>query len=279
MPRNWYAATGVGRIEDGFSGGPVYAVDSGRVIGIVVDCDLDGEIGGAIPIKNLVEVFPSELKKAVIPQCPYPGLEPFGYQDREFYYGRKESVKRLESAVNDRQVVVVVVLREAANPRSVFAGLLGRLSQKSQWHTATFDDEPDGDLVKFPKTFLSAGFRQSSQTGQWRVIAFRPRTNPFLALASAFVGLLPDIERFRLVTNLGPANVPRSDLVSGIASSNPGIRNFLIIVDQFEELFNVRDENDRARFFELLAGLANISRDVSKIKLVITLRNDLLRVL
>lgn len=110
------------RIEGGFSGAPVWEVESGAVVGMTVAA-VQGETTTAylIPIDQVLGQDPD-----LVP-CPYRGLRPFSEEQAGAFHGRDEEIQRLLGAVERLPVVAVVGPSGAGKSSLVKAGLLPRL--------------------------------------------------------------------------------------------------------------------------------------------------------
>jgi hypothetical protein len=117
------AAPGDQPIVGGFSGSPVWDDESGAVVGMTVAADRTGETTTAylIPIDQVLGTDPELLP------CPYRGLEPFGEEHAEFFFGRDDGVAQVEEVL-DRQPIVAVAGPSGAGKSSLLrAGLLPRV--------------------------------------------------------------------------------------------------------------------------------------------------------
>ncbi|WP_053662778.1 AAA family ATPase [Streptomyces sp. MMG1121] len=170
--------------------------------------------------------------------CPYPGLEPFGLEQADWYFGREELIAdlttRLDGSVADRTPLVVVAPSGAGKSSLLRAGLLPAIER--------------GDLP-------AAGSRH------WQRLVFTPTHSPMRALTAHFAMLSGprgdaaepldwraadrDVRRSALRRSLGRnAAAPDSRVV--------------VIVDQLEEIFTqCEDEEERRAFVEELAWLAD----------------------
>ena len=162
------------------------------------------------------EIRALERQPRVVGECPYRGLAAFRELDAPFFFGREGFVEHLFQALDDQALVAVIVGSSGSGKSSaVFAGLLPRLREE----------------------------------GDWLIASFRPRGEPFQALAAALIALLEPklgetdrlIETHKLAKTLSegdvnlPAVVERTvDKVLG--STAAGSARVLLLVDQFEEL-------------------------------------------
>ncbi len=179
--------------------------------------------------------------------CPYRGLFAFREEDAPFFFGRFDFTEKLVESVTNQSLVAVVGPSGIGKSSVVFAGLIPQLRRE----------------------------------GNWQVVYLRPSNRPFSALATAILSLRESdfnlTERRQrikeLATYLRDKNGALRDEIDGILWDIPNF-NLLLVVDQFEELYTVcQDEEERLcfldRLLELLLPIANF-------KLVLTLRADFL---
>jgi WD40 repeat protein/DNA-binding SARP family transcriptional activator len=183
-------------------------------------------------------------KAAVEPRNPYKGLRPFQEADAADFFGRARSTQQLLARMADpgQQARLLAVVGPSGSGKSslVRAGLLPALR--------------DGALPG------SAG---------WFVVELLPGAHPFEELEAALL---------RIAVN------PPSSLLQQLERDEHGLRwaaervlpagdaELLLVIDQFEELFTlVEDEARRARF---LAALHAATDPGSRVRVVLTLRAD-----
>jgi hypothetical protein len=82
-----------------------------------------------------VEAWPALANRA-IPPCPYRGLSAFREQDASVFFGREELTDQLAEAVEQKPLVVVIGASGSGKSSLVFAGLMPRLRQRSEWAVA-----------------------------------------------------------------------------------------------------------------------------------------------
>jgi WD40 repeat protein len=170
--------------------------------------------------------------------CPYPGLEPFGLEQADWYFGRERLIAdltiRLDGSVADRTPLVIVAPSGAGKSSLLRAGLLPAIER--------------GDLP-------AAGSRH------WQRLVFTPTHSPMRALTAHFAVLTdprggaaepPD---WRSVDR----DVRRSTLRRALSQNAAGTDSrVVVIVDQLEEIFTqCEDEEERRAFIEELAWLAD----------------------
>jgi hypothetical protein len=175
---------------------------------------------------------------------PYKGLEPFDEADTVHFFGRERLVDRmlarLAGAGTDNRFLAVVGPSGSGKSSVVNAGLIPA---------------------------LRAGGIPGSDA--WFIGTMTPGAHPFDGLA-------------RGLTNVG-VNVPPI-LLEQLMAGPSGLRQavervlpdenapFLLVVDQFEELYTMAPEGERDVFIEALVDA--ITHPMSRVRVVITLRAD-----
>lgn len=188
------------------------------------------------------------------PPCPYPGLSYFGPEQSESFYGRERAIGRLVEAVKQQSFTALVGPSGSGKSSVVLAGVAPRLATSGDW--------------------VFSYFR----------IATEIDSNPFRALSSALVPIfsddqspvrqLRDVEALAEELEAGTVKLPN---VLGRCLQKIGGKRFLLIADQFEEVFTlISDRNRRERFCDLLlSGFGHEQcRDRPNVSLIITLRAD-----
>ncbi|HTD38390.1 MAG TPA: hypothetical protein VK669_12815, partial [Candidatus Limnocylindrales bacterium] len=149
---------------------------------------------------------------------PFPGLRPFRFNDREFFFGREDQIYALYRLLELSRFVAVIGSSGSGKSSLVRAGLLPLLQEESE----------------------SAGERA------WRSVVLSPGDAPLSSLADALMSLAPagesaesltdhEIRRDRIRLALRRSSFGLAEALDEI----PGARDtsLLIVVDQFEELF------------------------------------------
>ncbi|MDB4664843.1 hypothetical protein OAE97_00685 [Verrucomicrobia bacterium] len=185
---------------------------------------------------------------------PFPGLRPFNYEDNHLFFGRDEQITELASRLRKNRFVAVVGTSGSGKSSLVRAGLLPEL---------------------FGGIMTEAGSR-------WQTAIMRPGGDPIQNLAQALIDTDlydPDEEDIELQVT---ATLTRSGLGMLEAIRQSDIEtgeNFLLVVDQFEEIFRFRKAGDvtdeRAMFFVNLL-IEAVSQSSLPIYVIITMRSDFL---
>ncbi|MFV1962166.1 MAG: BTAD domain-containing putative transcriptional regulator, partial [Acidimicrobiia bacterium] len=170
---------------------------------------------------------------------PYKGLSAFGELDAADFHGRDAEIEEIVATLADHSLVAVVGPSGIGKSSVVRAGMIPALRSGAI---------PGSD--------------------HWLITDMLPGAYPYEELASALM---------RVATEM-PSDL-EDDLrhdARGLARSVkryiPEGRTVLLIVDQFEELFTLASEDERAVFLAMLA--ATISDERSNIRIVITMRAD-----
>ena len=191
------------------------------------------QVGAADPTEPPLSDEPEPYSEV---RNPYKGLQAFQQTDANDFFGREELTDKLQRAVLGHRLVAVVGPSGAGKSSVVRAG-------------------------------LAAGLEASD--GRWLVATMFPGAFPFEELAGALVCVaVKDVD---LTTQLTADERGLSRVLKMVLPE--GESEVLLVIDQFEELFSmVEDEATRALF------LANILTAVtdprSRLRVVITLRAD-----
>ncbi len=188
---------------------------------------------------------------------PYPGLRPFLQEESHLFFGRENQVSDvLEKLINNN---FIAIIGNSGIGKSSFinCGILPKL----------YADHP------------------GAISSEWDVISFRPANDPLLQLAKAFT---EEVNNRKLYSS---DNAPVSSDVRNILSSNgfqgfselvknfikSSGKNLLLFIDQFEEVFRFRPENqdvtdEISLFIDILIKTAK-SKEIP-VFVVITMRSD-----
>ncbi|MBE9034388.1 nSTAND1 domain-containing NTPase [aff. Roholtiella sp. LEGE 12411] len=170
-------------------------------------------------------------------ECPYQGLKAFEAEQKQFFFGRKQVVRKILEKLAQKPFVPIIGASGSGKSSVVQAGLIPELD----------------DSV-------------------WQILppikpGFQPLQELRGTLKAFFQGAKTERLLWELITN--EANpLPR------ILEHLTGAEKFLLVVDQFEELFTVSVAEDKHRFIELLTQVVEITD--SRLAVVITMRSDFL---
>ena len=195
----------------------------------------------------------SQSDSQVILPCPYRGLDAFRKEDAPFFCGRENFIEQLEVAVRKKPLVAVIGRSGNGKSSVVFAGLIPKLGQKRGW------------LIR----------------------DFRPEKRPFYNLAKALIPLLEPkmtetdklLEVRKQAEALQQGDLALQDVVEVILQKKTSTQHFLLVVDQFEELYTLcQVAEERQQFLnQLVATVAAAQQKrTPDFTLLITLRDDFL---
>ena len=195
-------------------------------------------------------------------ECPYPGLRSFTRFEDKFFFGREEQVDAALLKLRGSRFLPVVGPSGCGKSSLIRAGLMASL---------------EGGLMD------EVGAR-------WEMAEMRPGKHPYAALAEALL----NEERFRTRFNQLEQGPPEPEVQAGFLLAElkqgprglcdvlernglPNRTNFLLLVDQFEEIFTARreeKEEDTDAFVAMLLA-STIQRELP-VYVIITMRTDYL---
>ncbi|MEH2461619.1 nSTAND1 domain-containing NTPase, partial [Nostoc sp.] len=183
--------------------------------------------------KNQRQVQTFEVKE----ECPYQGLKAFEAEQKQFFFGRKQVVRKILGKLAQKPFVPIIGASGSGKSSVVQAGLIPELD----------------DSV-------------------WQILPpIKPGFQPLQELRGVLKAFFQGAKKERLLWEL-ITNEPNPLPV--ILEHLTGADKFLLIVDQFEELFTVSIAEDKQRFIELLTQVVEMTD--SRLKVVITMRSDFL---
>jgi Caspase domain len=176
-------------------------------------------------------------------QNPYRGLESFEAKDSALFFGRTDSIVRLNEFVSSHPLTIVLGASGSGKSSLVKAGLVPHLEQQT-----------------------------TKSERQWQILApFRPGESPLQALNNTLV-------RAKLagasITQLGIEQkvATLSSYLAAWSQQYPDAK-LLLVIDQFEELMTLcQNDSEREQFLCLLAQA--IAQHSEQLRLVLTLRSD-----
>lgn len=206
----------------------------------------------------------TEIKTTEVSAFPYPGLRAFTEQESHLFYGRKKQVFQLLSLLEENRFLAVIGPSGSGKSSLVRAGLLPQLRE-------------------------SGLFTQRGR--DWLFLKMKPGLSPLVSLAReihshAPIGLLHegDARLTEAVLRSGPKGLQRVFNDSNLSRDT----NVLLLVDQFEELFqddqsrkaeegleHQRSEQETGwghRFVQLLLNI--VTQQDWSVHVVITMRTD-----
>ncbi|MCI5180449.1 MAG: hypothetical protein D3911_14235, partial [Candidatus Electrothrix sp. AW3_4] len=206
-------------VEAGFSGTAVWAVAENAVCGMTVSVlnRRNAVVAYMIPASVLLAALPA-MEKLSRPANPYRGLEAFREKDAKLYFGREQTITRLQQVIVDQPFAAVIGASGSGKSSVVFAGLIPALRQN----------------------------------GDWLIAHCRPKNQPLYELAACLIPLLYDDPILRsekideLRKKLHAGSVGLTSIIRQIREKYED-QYFLLIVDQFEELFTLNPDTKLIR--------------------------------
>ena len=182
--------------------------------------------------------------KGKLIQSPYRGLSPFYESDKDLFFGRNNFIRDLVKGVNDKPLVPIIGASGSGKSSAVFAGLVPQLRNISNLD----------------------------------IVSFRPGKNPFDALALALSSCYHFLskkssqqgKKLKLQTNLYDDNKKFGRLIDSIIN-HFSLQRFVLIADQFEEIYTLTKEEYRQPFLDALLYAIEF---IPRFTLVLTLRAD-----
>jgi len=202
------------------------------------------------------------LQETINTLCPYRGLHYFREQDAAFFFGRDAAIQELQEKLGCHPFVALVGASGAGKSSVVRAGLLPKLRKDTR--------EP------------------------WEIVTIVPGDRPFYNLAAGLTPLL-ELEKSEndLLIEIAKqadaflnGSLQILDVVERILQKQLGTQRFLLVVDQWEELYTLAKseteptKNDKQQSPQevssgrrFIDGLLDACQ-AGKLMVVITLRGD-----
>jgi WD40 repeat protein len=187
---------------------------------------------------------------------PYPGLRPFKRDEIDIFFGRDKISNQLIERLGNTHFIAVVGPSGCGKSSIVRTGLLAG---------------------------LNIGFLPNAGT-QWCVATLRPGNHPFVNLAKALLEDFTLTEKYtshftdkekavkHLTATLSRGSASLLEFLKDL--SFPQNTNFLLIVDQFEELFRYRQQGNVDEFMAFVRLLLESSREHPNVYIIITMRSE-----
>lgn len=212
-----------------------------------------GDVGGSVTFSALGDIVGGDkivnttttiqisveavTQRPLVTTSPYRGLERFEDRDRDLFFGRDQLIKSLLAQLSTSNVLLVLGASGSGKSSVVRAGLLPALSR-----------------------LLGAKFRSFTLV---------PDVNPFESLRSSLYSAGFSQSQTRDLADAQPGAPSR--LIHALQREG---EQWLIFVDQFEEIFTRSEEHLRKSFIEALLAIAQDT--TSSTKLVLAMRADFL---
>lgn len=175
---------------------------------------------------------------------PYRGLEAFDEEHAAFYFGRSAEIQHLIEKLKGSRFLAVVGPSGSGKSSLVRAGLIPALRE---------------------------GRIPGSE--HWVIGKMRPGSHPLAALATELVRVAPDLAMGKTVDELRDDPRALDHIARLVIAGSPAGSKFLLVVDQFEELFTLcQDDAERSAFIAALLYAATIPG--GECLVVVTLRAD-----
>ncbi len=200
----------------------------------------------------------STVETKVLAPNPFPGLRPFKIEESHLFFGREGQSDEVLLKLSKSRFVGVIGPSGSGKSSFIYCGVM---------------------------PILYGGFLTDASP-DWEVIVTRPGSGPIDNLAESLVKNNPDyiaadpeekkIKRTIIATLLRSSSL---GLVEAIEQSRRSANvNYLVLVDQFEELFRFRDSTDANSINETLAFVNLLMEAVNypdaPIYVAVTMRSD-----
>ena len=170
-------------------------------------------------------------------ECPYQGLKAFEAEQKQFFFGRKQVVRKILGKLAQNPFVPIIGPSGSGKSSVVQAGLIPELDRSV-----------------------------------WQILPpIKPGFQPLQELRGVLKAFFPGARKERLLWEL---ITNEANPLPVILEYLTGAEKFLLVVDQFEELFTVSVAEQKQRFIELLTQVVEMTD--SRLKVVITMRSDFL---
>ncbi|HEY9699025.1 MAG TPA: caspase family protein [Trichocoleus sp.] len=196
------------------------------------------------PQQKTVEAIVDETGE---PICPYQGLQAFTAVQQAFFFGRQRIVEDIRQRLEQQPFVPVIGASGSGKSSVVRAGLMPWLAETG-WQILPAI-KPGFDPLTALRTIFEPYFKRSKEIQKLHQL-IKSEPNPLPALVD------------RLSNATANSDLEQAD-------------RFLLVVDQFEEVFTLcPDEGDRQRFIDLLTGVVELAD--ARFTVVTTMRADFL---
>ena len=191
---------------------------------------------------NFINPLPEGVnsEQTEIPPCPYKGLAAFLEEDKPYFFGRQKFTEELVKDVKEQPLLALVGNSGSGKSSVVFAGLVPQLKEEG-----------------------------------WLIASFRPQGKPFSGLASALAEHSKSLNKAKRFVEYeqgfksGELRLP--EVVSQIIEDHE--KHFLVIIDQFEELFTLGLTKEQQHSF-LEQIIQAVKAGLGQFRLLLTMRSD-----
>ncbi|MCU0438917.1 MAG: High-affnity carbon uptake protein Hat/HatR [Raineya sp.] len=206
-------------------------------------------------MKTLNLDFDKKSEKEVI-KNPFPGLRPFKYEESHLYFGRENQIDEVLDKLVQNRFVSIIGTSGIGKSSFIYCGI-------------------------FPVLY---GDYPTDTSSKWEIFTMRPGVSPIKNLAKALVHNelinFEDSEKNSLSENIEYALLTKDSngLIDSIRSKYQQFpRNYLIFIDQFEEIFRFKDidthsHEETLAFIKLIANA--VYQSEVPIYVALTMRSD-----
>ncbi len=174
---------------------------------------------------------------------PFPGLRPFTRQESHLFFGREGQIENVSANLVKNRFIAVIGSSGSGKSSLIYCGVLSKIMEK----------------------------------GDWKLVITRPGSHPFKNLLDS---LGQSLEINPAPSDPSDMEVYPDNVIQILKDSYKKSKSeFLIVIDQFEELFRFRTasrEDDtlqtRSNYADLLVELVN-QNDIP-VNIIITMRSD-----
>ncbi|MCX7737008.1 MAG: hypothetical protein N2319_09870 [Candidatus Kapabacteria bacterium] len=214
--------------------------------------------------------------KNIIRSNPFPGIRSYESDEYHLFFGRESALTEIVSKLGKSKLLAVTGASGSGKSSLIRAGLIPILTKKNSINNIKF--KIDDQLQKY----------------NWRIIILTPGKNPLTNLAKSIsINLKDEINSINEESKKLHINRLINDLFNNDFSENTNIlnqilsilnetdyKNTLILVDQFEEIFRLKDNdinNDNQEINNFILNLINSSKELNSPNyVVLTMRSDFL---
>jgi tetratricopeptide (TPR) repeat protein/energy-coupling factor transporter ATP-binding protein EcfA2 len=204
--------------------------------------DMSGDFRGAvINIKSTILSEPKVREIEDLPpepgDSPYLGLQYFEEKDADHFFGREVLTASIVNRLSQERFLAIIGASGSGKSSLVRAGIIPALRKGER---------------------LADGSLPPTASQRWDIRIFTPTAHPLEALAATLLkesGSLSAISELREELSSSPSSLAAAVQLS-LAKS--GARHFLLVVDQFEEIFTLcRHAEERDAFIAAILAAAD----------------------
>jgi WD40 repeat protein/energy-coupling factor transporter ATP-binding protein EcfA2 len=202
------------------------------------DITITGE-GNTFTVNQIIQITASSVQnRSFNPISPYRGLKRFEARDKDLFFGRDQAIASLINAIAKNPLLLILGASGSGKSSLIRAGVLPQLSDRLGSKFRAFIFTPDLDPFKsLESSLIVGGF---SQDNARIALQYKPTT------------LLETVDRLK--------------------QSN---EQWLVFVDQFEELFTRTSDLEKRKIF--IENLVNLVQNCDhSVKLILAMRADFL---